>query len=272
MAEDQVSLTIATGSGGQAKRLRTLKVTARIARAKLLYGWFRLTHPGKNYAQFYAWFNSRQLAGGIDHMSLRTVETGDPATDRFKSKSRALTDEVFSLLIDLGLSAEKTCVDYGCGSLRIGEKLIDFLAPDRYIGFDITDAFFKAGLKRLDPALVAAKRPRTFVIGPDTLASARRDPPDFVFSFAVIQHVPPGEFYAFFDAFVSLIGPNTRGVLFFRASPTIERYHETSWSYPAGWLSQEIRRRRPGIALRHVKDGWSQVKYTNAGYDFLVLN
>ena len=39
-------------------------------------------------------------------------------------------------LLDCGLEPHDTIVDYGCGTLRIGVNVIDYLDPGRYWGFD----------------------------------------------------------------------------------------------------------------------------------------
>ncbi len=262
------------GFAGKNKLLRRFKKSVRIAVTAVRYRLYKLSHPGATYGEFYGWFNSRYLASGKRHMSLQTVETVAAGNHQraFSAKSIALTNEIYGLLLEHGLERDHTCVDYGCGSLRIGEKLIDFLEPGRYIGMDVVDTFFNAGLNRIDSALVAAKQPRTMVIGDDTLRPFKDNPPDFLFSFAVIQHVPPAELDKFLDRFASLIGPKTKVVLFYRDGKRVSQYHETSWRYPETMLSDALRARRPGVSIVNYDDEWTKIAHTKNAYSYLVLN
>ena len=93
-----------------------------------------------------------------------------------------------ALLVELGLRPGHAVLDHGCGSLWVGEALIEYLDPGRYTGLDVVDDFWREALNRLDPALVAAKRPSFVLAGtaPDSTL-----PPDVILATAVLLHVPP---------------------------------------------------------------------------------
>jgi hypothetical protein len=203
-------------------------------------------------------------------MALRTADTSEGK--KFNAKSTALAEDVCALLRRFGLERHHTCVDYGCGSLRIGAKLIEFLDPDRYVGLDVTDIFFTAGLDDLDPEIRLTKRPTLQLINQDSLRDLRSTPPEFLFSFAVIQHVPPAELAGFLDSFVSLIGPRTTGILFFKASSRVLHYKEASWSYPPSLLIEAVQARQPAIRTSMHTEEWSKIEHKFLGYSFLELN
>jgi hypothetical protein len=120
-------------------------------------------------------------------------------------------------------------VDYGCGSLWIGEAFMEYLEPGNYIGLDVSDVFFTEALARMPADFVARKRPTLHVTGEESLPMVRERKPDFIFSMAVLLHVPPAELGAHFRDVVSLAAPHTR----------IEIGHwprfRTVWSPPRSW-------------------------------------
>ena len=132
-----------------------------------LAGW-RAAHPGGDCAQFYAWYARERLRTGR-HLP-QTL--GSHVNQRFQRR-RALA--MRELLVGLGLRPGHAVLDYGCGSLWIGEALIEYLDAGRYIGLDVVEDFWREALDRLDPALVAAKRPNLGLL--DTPRTPRHRPP-----------------------------------------------------------------------------------------------
>lgn len=98
-----------------------------------------------------------------------------------------LTDghDEFTALEQFGLRPDHVVVDFGCGSLRIGRHLIDYLQTGNYWGLDITDVFFSGA------AYDGAKEPHLHVISSATLRRAHRARPDFILIEGVLQCVPP---------------------------------------------------------------------------------
>lgn len=209
---------------------------------------WKITHPGGRYHEFYVERVSRRLDAGTVHPSLgeRSVEN-----DRNDAAGRVMMD----LLEREGLEPHHRVVDYGCGSLRIGRKLIDFLDPGRYIGLDVTDRFFQAGLRTLDPAAVAAKSPELAVIDAAELARRASDPPDFVLSVAVLIHVPRSDLAEYLDRALSLVGERTRGFITFFEGTRHAQLSEMTWSWPGDELVEEVEAR--GLRADHAPlEGW----------------
>ncbi len=232
------------------------RVLARIA--DLGYAWWKLRRPGQGYAAYYVHRVSINLGLGLPHPTL-----GGRGWDRGSDGQRTEWDRgsfadrarrMLPLLQGLGLREDMSCVDYGCGSLRVGQHVIGWLRPGAYLGLDVSDVFYKQGLELLDPEVVAAKQPRTAVIDAAVLDAVAAAPPDFVFCNAVVQHVPPLELKDFFDSFLRTIGPRTTGCLLFVSAPRLRHFGSMNWAYPpqslvAAALASDPRLR---IELREV--------------------
>ena len=50
-----------------------------------------------------------------------------------------------------GLEKSSKVLDYGCGGLRLGKSMIEYLDPGKCTGVDITDLFLKSGGLRKSP-------------------------------------------------------------------------------------------------------------------------
>ena len=120
-------------------------------------------------------------------------------------------------------------VDYGCGSLWIGEAFMGYLQPGNYVGLDVSDVFFAEGLARLPADFVTQKRPSVQVVSDAVLREVGKRKPHFIFSLAVMQHVPPEDLADYFRRIVSLAAPHSR----------IEIGHwprfRTTWMPPRSW-------------------------------------
>lgn len=179
-------------------------------------------NPGGTYGQFYAADARRRIDAGAAHVTL-----GVTSVDRDEAAARA--QRVLGDLKRAGCRPEHVVVDYGCGSLWIGEAFMDYLEPGNYVGLDVSDVFFAEGLARLPAEFVARKRPSVRVIDDVALRDVQARKPDFIFSIAVMQHVPPEDLPGFFRRIVSLAAPHSR----------IEVCHgvrlRTTWMPPRSW-------------------------------------
>jgi hypothetical protein len=226
----------------------------RWASTRLDYLRWRATHWRGGYGAFYSRSIDKQLKSGGLHRTLGTHswdKAGAPAWAGLEFEQRGL--EILPDLEAFGLTPDQTCVDYGCGSLRIGQHLIRALDPGHYWGLDVTDTFFGPAAQILAPE-VTARAPNLHVIGDDVLAQLERRPPDFVFSYAVVKHVPPRELNAFFDRFMRLIGPNTTALIYFADAPT-ERIAPMSWLHPAERLVELVLKRKGDAAVGVTRIG-----------------
>ena len=63
-------------------------------------------------------------------------------------------------LVDQGLMPEHRLLDVGCGALRAGIHLVEYLDPGHYYGIDINETVLDAGYDRELPAALRARLPR----------------------------------------------------------------------------------------------------------------
>src|SRR5262245_26943485 len=86
-------------------------------------------NPGGTYGQFYAADARRRIDAGSPHATL-----GVDSVDReaVMARARRLVEGFKAA----GCKPEHVVVDYGCGSLWIGEAFMDYLEPGKYIGLD----------------------------------------------------------------------------------------------------------------------------------------
>lgn len=170
--------------------------------AKKFRRWLAI-HPGGTYGEFYVEDARRRIDAGEVHKTL-----GITTIDQDAAKARA--QRVLANFKRAGCMPHHVVVDYGCGSLWVGEAFMDYLEPGNYIGLDISDMFYTEGLARLPADFVASRRPMLRVIDEGALQEVRARKPDFIASIAVMHHVPPDDLAGYFARIVSLAGPDTR--------------------------------------------------------------
>jgi len=105
-------------------------------RKKSKFAAWQDQNPKGTFKQFYAEKLSKALAGEKQHSSI------GPS---LKKKGLHKTPHIFSKLVAGGLKPNDMFVDFGCGTLRVGASLIEYLEPDRYVGFDIDEKILDVG-------------------------------------------------------------------------------------------------------------------------------
>jgi hypothetical protein len=199
-------------------------------------------NPTGTFEQFYADTAVRALARGKIHSSL-----GPALKPGRREHARRVADE----WLGWGIRPSDIVVDYGCGTLRIGRLLIEFLDADRYVGLDLDDRILAAGRNQLSVDLLALKRPLLEVISGDSLCRTAARQPKWVCSKGVLQHVPPAELGKFFKNLSYLIRAGATGLLRGKVWETSEQRSSTTWGYTLGDLQASAA--RSGIELRVVK-------------------
>lgn len=260
----EASLEAVRGLSWQVRAWQTFRSTPgrrlAILRERLGFARWRRRHPAGTFADYYAAAVTTKLARGKAHRTLGSrywdkgyFLYGDRAWSSASFRERGRSR--YQLIRDAGLQPHHLCVDYGCGSLRIGQHLIRYLDPGRYWGLDVTPAFYQQGLRMLGAAVVAERRPRLHVIDDAVLDTLGRAHPDFVVSFSVIMHVPPAELATFFDRVMRLVGPRATALFLFQAADALLRTDGKSWAYPAEIIETAVLDRRPGLHVRRAEVG-----------------
>jgi hypothetical protein len=223
-----------------------------ILRSKHQLKRWRVQHPGAPFANFYADRIEQKLSKGLGHTTLggRGWQADDDAAVEWNRKSFAQRGlQPWNDIVALGLTPNMRCVDYGCGSLRLGQHVMRYLDVGNYYGIDVTDSFIKAGLDLIDPDLLRTKAPRFGTITGAILREIREWEPDFIFSNAVLQHVPPEELSLFFERLESMMAPHTRAFILYITGERLHRFDSMSWSYPGEYIRAAARSAAPSLII-----------------------
>jgi len=86
-------------------------------------------------------------------------------------------------------SSSKRFLDLGCGSMRLGSKLIPELDAGKYIGLDFNEEIVKIGIeKEIEPEILENKNP-TFIFNGEFDLTEVEGEVDFVWVYQVFIHV-----------------------------------------------------------------------------------
>jgi len=225
----------------------TLARRVALLRNEVTYRIWKILNRNRSFAEFYVWQVGRKLDGGREHKSLgkRRIVPQCMCGTRTKRGAAAFvatgTVEFEELQLH-GIRPHHRVVEYGCGSLRVGQHCIRYLSDGNYVGMDITDRFFLDGVDLLEPGLQTGKRPRFFIIDDNSIRKVAAWKPDFIFATAVTQHVPPFELSQYIERLSCLRHQHARLVLFFVAADREVRVKGKSWAYPPSRLVEILRR------------------------------
>jgi hypothetical protein len=188
----------------------------------LTEGW--IEPQGENqFCDIYREQAEALVRAGAPHLTLGANLTSAPLAAAGLSE--------FDSLRRYGLGDASVCVDYGCGTLRVGKHLIGFLSSEAYWGLDISAYLMDEGIRLLRPGVVDEKRPNLRVISEEAVTEAAAATPDLVCSIAVLMHVHPRELSRFARHLAMLIGARGRLVFTGRCSEQTKRHGPRSWSH-----------------------------------------
>ena len=191
-------------------------------------------NPGKPFSDYYVDQVRDHLARGRPHPTLGNQGFTDEVGSRIEWDRANFAERgryAWQGYRRAGVQSGMRCVDYGCGSLRVGQHAIRFLEAGNYWGIDVTESFIDEGRELIDPELLAAKRPRLSVIDDRLIDLIGVWEPHFIFSHAVLQHVPQAELVTYFDRLARMMGPGCRAAIEFIAAPATTRIKAMSWGY-----------------------------------------
>lgn len=197
---------------------------------KRYLGW-RVRNPFAPYEDYYVYSVMKKIRHGAGHPAIGS--TSRPVREH---------TELLDFLCRYGLQPHDVAVDYGCGSLRLGSAVIDFLAPGKFWGVDITDEFYKLGLEGLDPIWLQQKAPKLGVINEETLAKVRADKPRLIGSWHVCSKVPEARLDSYIGSIVSLMSPGSIALVHFPETAERRQLSGLAWSSPRSLLEKVARR------------------------------
>ena len=190
-------------------------------------------NPSKQFKDYFAETVKSKLESGKGHATLG----GRLLFDDYKVSGQGF----FNRLLECGLKPGDACVDYGCGTLRVGLHVISYLGPGSYWGLDIADFLLDEGRKLIGDELWAEKRPQLRVISPQAVAEASAAKPAMLFSSAVLLHVHPDELAEYVGNILTIIGSNGQAIIdaHLNEDETIQ-YSGRSWAHAVPVLEKMI--------------------------------
>jgi SAM-dependent methyltransferase len=91
----------------------------------------------------------------------------------------------------LAYNPSKTFLDIGCGSLRLGSKLIKHHDAGKYIGLDVSRELIDYGLNNeINPAILEQKKPRFIVNSDFDYSELGNEKVDIAWAYSVWIHLP----------------------------------------------------------------------------------
>ena len=162
-------------------------------------------------------------------------------------------------LVSEGLNKNSTALDYGCGSLRLGKSLINYLEVGKYVGVDISDHFYSLGIKNyLGESISREKQAKFHVIDSESYKQNMKNRRfDFIYSQWVMMHVHPGQLGHYFDNILSLMDANSRFIFDFTHSVITLKQNALTWGYPTRKVRGLIRER--GFNMERIKGNMYRV-------------
>lgn len=95
-------------------------------------------------------------------------------------------DFQIAFLKEQGLKPHHCLLDFGCGVLRGGLPLIEYLAPGHYYGYEVRPAVLEEGRKALEESGLALKAPMLLSGELNDLSTRSFD---FIWAFSVLIHM-----------------------------------------------------------------------------------
>ena len=162
-------------------------------------------NPSKPFKDFFAEAVVSKLARGRAHASLGGNLQGG-TFGRTGQRS-------FKRLTLYGLETSDICVDYGCGTLRMGIHAINYLGAGRYWGMDISGDLLKEGRALIGETLWEEKQPHLRVISAESVAEVAAVKPTMLLSIKVLIHVHPDELPEYVRNIMTIIGTSGQAIV-----------------------------------------------------------
>ena len=205
----------------------------KISRYKKLFEQWQEDNPDRGFQDYYGYVIEQHLDQGHSHPTLgkNLIEGrvfGESGTGMLRR------------LIALGLKQNHICVDYGCGSLRVGCHVIAHLNSGCYWGLDVNERFLRDGQDLIGRDIIRRKSPNLHLISDETLAQARTACPRFIFSKSVLLHIHPNELAIYFDSITRLMAKHTEVIIDATVCEQTVQIEPLSWAYSKTVLEDMI--------------------------------
>ena len=198
---------------------------------------WRRKNPSKSFKDFFAERTEKKLRKGKAHASLGSNLLYNLVYGTSGKK-------YFQRFVKAGLKPQDACVDYGCGTLRVGIHAINYLDVGSYWGLDISDYLLEEGRKLIGDDLWKAKRPNLRVISAEAVAEAAAAKPAMLFSSKVLIHVHPDELAEYVGNVMTIIGATGEAIITGKWSDReTMRYSSQSWVHRLATVEDLVKAR-----------------------------
>ena len=144
----------------------------------------------------------------------------------------------FAFLCDLGLREHHTVLEVGCGSLRVGRLLINWLLPERYFGLEPNRKILEEGIESHFGAPIAQsdvvrhKKPR-FDHNEDFNFTFTGGPVDIVFAQSIASHTGANETRKLLEAVAGVCHESSIAMItYIRTGNADQSNKKDGWFYP----------------------------------------
>lgn len=147
-------------------------------------------------------------------------------------------DFQIQFLRDKGLKPEHFLLEIGCGTLRGGLPLIEYLDRGHYFGVEVRKEALREGQKELKEASLEEKNP-TLLLDPDLSVLKLNQPFDYIWSFSVLIHMSD----KILDKTLGFVARHLSVEGLFYANVNIGEDEEGNWQgFPVVWRSFDFYR------------------------------
>jgi hypothetical protein len=204
--------------------------------------WQRV-NQGKKFRDFFADTLQQKIQQDRKHNILgRELKTGEFGEAGAK---------FFEKIMSYGVSPDDICVDYGCGTLRLGFHAMNYLKPGRYWGFEIAEFLLDEGRGLVGDRLLEEKKPNLRVISPETVDEVAGLGPQMLFSVRVLKSVHPDELDEYFGNITKIIGTAGRAVIHGHWSDNETfKYGKRKWGHGMPRIKELLARDGFRLAIR----------------------
>ena len=225
---------------------------ARISIQERRFKRWQKKNPSKQFSDYFADIQKPGLLRARTHPTLGSNLTG------LAFGQSGIAE--FNMLTRNGLTEDTVCVDYGCGTLRIGVHVIKYLGWGAYWGLDIDEAFLDKGRELIGTRLYTEKAPHLRVISPASITEAAASKPTFLFSISVMIHVHPNELEQYFHNIMAIIGDSGRAIVSGKWSDGDTRlFSRVSWAHSMASIRGLVLER--GWEIRILQEGDAPQEY-----------
>lgn len=138
-----------------------------------------------------------------------------------------------------GMNPSFKVVDYGCGSLRVGNHLIGYLEQANYLGVDVWLELVEMGISMLDVDILREKEPRFRELNRASVDEAVAMNADLVFACSVAYQVHPLDYPEFISNLMKISSkPGSFVVFDAKIATKFNRYKSSGWSYTQQYYDQ----------------------------------